>query len=232
MSKRIAIVEDEIELAKNYRAMFQRQGFDICLYSGRAEAEAAFARQLPDLVVIDIGLGDEPDGGFKLCAWLRARSRTLPIIILTALDSEIDEVSGLRLGANDYLTKDISEKLLMAHVTALLNQFEALLSKPDSDQAIAHGALVINLDRVSTTWNGEPIDLTMTEFWIVKELARAPGHLKSRKQLMGAAKIVVDDHTITSHIKRIRKKFKAVDAGANPIQTEYAAGYRWRSQTT
>ena len=232
MSKRIAIVEDEIELAKNYRAMFQRQRFDICLYSGRAEAEAAFARQLPDLVVIDIGLGDEPDGGFKLCVWLRARSKTLPIIILTALDSEIDEVSGLRLGANDYLTKDISEKLLMAHVTALLTQFEALLSKPDSDQAIAHGALVINLDRVSTTWNGEPIDLTMTEFWIVKELARAPGHLKSRKQLMGAAKIVVDDHTITSHIKRIRKKFKAVDAGANPIQTEYAAGYRWRSQTT
>jgi two-component system OmpR family response regulator len=232
MSKRIAIIEDEIELAKNYRAMFQRQGFDVCLYSGRAKAEVAFARQLPDLAVIDIGLGDEPDGGFKLCSWLRAKSKTLPIIILTALDSEIDEVSGLRLGANDYLTKDISEKLLMAHVTALLNQFEALLSKPDSDQVIAHGALVINLDRVTTTWNGEPIDLTMTEFWIVKELARAPGHLKNRRQLMGAAKIVVDDHTITAHIKRIRKKFKAVDAGADPIQTEYAAGYRWRSQIT
>lgn len=232
MSKRIAIIEDEIELAKNYRAMFQRQGFDVCLYSDRADAEAAFARQLPDLAVIDIGLGDEPDGGFKLCSWLRAKSKTLPIIILTALDSEIDEVSGLRLGANDYLTKDISEKLLMAHVTALLNQFEALLSKPDSDQVIAHGALVINLDRVSTTWNGEPIDLTMTEFWIVKELARTPGHLKNRRQLMGAAKIVVDDHTITAHIKRIRKKFKAVDTAADPIQTEYAAGYRWRSQIT
>ena len=229
MPKSIAIVEDEAALSANYRGIFERHGYRVASYPDRPAAMTAFDQRLPDMVVIDIGLGDEPEGGYELCRALRAMSAELPIIFLTARDSEIDEISGLRLGADDYLTKDISEPHMMARVNGLFRRIESLRQAPASDDVTSVGELAINWDRMSVTWAERPVELSVTEFWIVGCLARRPGHLKTRQQLMDAANIVVDESTITSHFKRIRRKLKEVGPDADPIQTEYGIGYRWRA---
>ncbi|MFO7305501.1 MAG: proteobacterial dedicated sortase system response regulator [Gammaproteobacteria bacterium] len=228
MRKLIAIVEDEPALRDNYAAAFERHGYAVRGYGSRQEALDAFRIRLPDLAVIDVGLRDEPEGGFELCRELRAMSAELPIIFLTARDSEIDAVSGLRLGAGDYLTKDISLAHLIARVTALFRRIEALTQPSHRDQLITRGALVIDTARLHATWRDKPLGLTLTEFWIVHALAKHPGHVKNRQQLMDAANVVLDDNTITSHIKRIRRKFQAIDPGFDSIETMYGMGYRWK----
>ena len=229
MAKRIAIVEDEIAIRENYVAAFKREGYAVDAYEARGPALEAFAARLPDLVVIDINLKDDVEGGFELCRELRSRAPDLPIIFLTARDSEFDEVSGLRLGADDYLTKDISLPHLMARIAALFRRLDAM-SKPQAAQnRIKRGDLEIDTDRMMISWQGQPIGLTLTEFWLVHAMARYPGHVKNRQQLMDAAQAVLDDNTITSHIKRIRRKFVAVDADFDAIETVYGMGYRWLS---
>lgn len=230
MSRTIAVVEDEAPIRENYLDAFRRHGYAATGYGSRRNAHEAFADRLPDLVVIDIGLGDEPEGGFELCRELRARSATLPIIFLTARDSELDAVSGLRLGADDYLTKDISMPHLLARVGALLRRLEALERGAGTAGRIARDRLEIDPDCLEATWDGRPVGLTVTEFWIVHALARHPGHVRSREQLMEAASLVVDDSTITSHIKRIRRKFQAVDPAFDRLATVHGAGYRWLPQ--
>ncbi len=227
MSRRIAVVEDEAPIRENYLDAFRRHGFDAHGYPDRASAERDFAGGLPDLVIIDIGLGDEPEGGFELCRTLRARSQRLPIIFLTARDSELDAVSGLRLGADDYLTKDISIPHLMARVNALLRRLDALARPGPAPRGLARGHLEIDSDCLSVRWRGQPVDLTVTEFWIVHALARYPGHVRTREQLMAAASLVVDESTVTSHIKRIRRKFQRRDPAFDRLLTVHGAGYRW-----
>lgn len=228
--KRIVIVEDETAIRENYTEMLQGQGYEVTGFANRNSAEQAFAQQLPDLAIIDIGLGHEIDGGFMLCQSLRARSQTLPIIFLTARDSEIDTVCGLRMGADDYLTKDISMAHLAARIGALFRRIEAKDSPQEPEQTITQGALSLDLKRMRATWSEQPVDLTVTEFWMVHSLAKRPGHVKSRDELMSDAKIYVDDSTITSHIKRIRRKFQAIDSAFDCIDTVYGMGYRWDSQ--
>ena len=227
MSRRIAVVEDETPIRENYLDALRRQGYSAEGYADRSAAERAFGAALPDLVIIDIGLGDEPEGGFALCRTLRARSERLPILFLTARDSELDAVSGLRLGADDYLTKDISIPHLMARISALLRRLEAFERAPGAAGTIARGPLSLDPDCMTATWRERPVDLTVTEFWIVHALARHPGHVRSREQLMSAASLVVDESTITSHIKRIRRKFQHLDAGFDRLATVHGAGYRW-----
>ena len=227
MPHHIAIVEDEAAIAANYRDALQRQGFRVSLFRDRGTATAAFARELPDLAIIDVGLGDEIEGGFDLCRELRSRSPELPIVFLTARDSELDIISGLRLGADDYLTKDISQAHMLARIVALFRRVQALRSPEREEHVIQQGPLVLNLERMTTTWQSRPIELTVTEFWIVHALARPPGHIKNRQQLMESANVVLDDTTITSHIKRIRRKFQAADAEFAAIETAYGVGYRW-----
>ncbi len=229
MSQHIAIVEDEASIAANYRDALRRHGFRVSLFSDRAQATSAFARELPDLAIIDVGLADEIEGGFDLCRELRSRAPELPIVFLTARDSELDIISGLRLGADDYLTKDISQAHLLARIVALLRRVRALRAPEREEHIIERGLLGLNLERLSATWRGQPVELTVTEFWMVHALARRPGHVKSRQQLMDSASVVLDDNTITSHIKRIRRKFQAVDPGFSAIETAYGAGYRWSS---
>jgi two-component system OmpR family response regulator len=180
------------------------------------------------LAVIDIGLKDEPEGGFALCRDLRAMSAELPIIFLTARDSELDAVSGLRLGADDYLTKDLSLTHLLARVTALFRRIDALTQPASRDHVVTRGMLVIDTERLHAAWQEKPLGLTLTEFWIVHALTKNPGHVKNRQQLMDAANVVLDDNTITSHIKRIRRKFQCIDASFDGIETMYGMGYRWR----
>jgi two-component system OmpR family response regulator len=227
VAKRIAIVEDEAAIRENYAAAFRREGYAVDAYEARAPALDAFAVRLPDLVVIDINLKDDIEGGFELCRKLRARSADLPIIFLTARDSEFDAVSGLRLGADDYLTKDISLPHLMARIAALFRRLDALQKPHADDGRITRGNLDIDTDRMTVQWKGVPVGLTLTEFWLVHAMARYPGHVKNRQQLMDAAQAVLDDNTITSHVKRIRRKFLAVDTDFGCIETVYGMGYRW-----
>jgi len=229
VAKRIAIVEDEAAIRNNYAAAFRREGYGVDEYEARTPALDAFDIRLPDLVVIDVNLKDDVEGGFELCRELRARSADLPIIFLTARDSEFDAVSGLRLGADDYLTKDISLPHLMARVAALFRRLQAMQQPQAAESRITRGDLTIDTERMSIYWQDHPVGLTLTEFWLVHALARYPGHVKNRQQLMDAAQAVLDDNTITSHIKRIRRKFHAIDTGFDCIETVYGMGYRWLS---
>ena len=228
MAQRIAIVEDDPAIRANYAEALRRHGFEVAAYGGRAEALAAMKARLPDLAVIDIGLGTEVDGGFALCRELRALSATLPIIFLTARDSDFDIVAGLRIGADDYLTKDVSLPHLVARIAALFRRADLSRQPQAGEETLARGPLMLDLKRFTVTWRGNAVPLTLTEFWMVHALAKFPGHVKNRGQLMQDANLVVDDETITSHIKRIRRKFAAVDPAFDKIDTAYGMGYRWK----
>lgn len=229
MGKRIALVEDEQAIRENYTLSLRKQGYEVMAYENKQDAMVAFQTRLPDLAILDIGLGDDPEGGFELCRYLRAQSATLPIIFLTALDSEFDAISGLRLGADDYLTKDISLTQIMVRISALFRRIEALTQNLQlDDEFIEVDKLKLDINRFTATWDKLPIEITLTEFWILNALAKRPGHVRTREQLMEAAKAVVDDSTVTSHIKRLRKKIVALDKEFDKIETVYGMGYRWK----
>ena len=228
MGRSIAIVEDEPAIRANYADALRRQGYEVAAYANRREAMAGTLTRLPDLAIIDIGLEDEIDGGFTLCRDLRAKSEKLAIIFLTARDSDFDTVAGLRMGADDYLTKDVSLPHLLARISALFRRMDAVATHADADEILRRGKLMLDLKRMAASWNNQPVPLTLTEFWMVHALAKFPGHMKDRDHLMSEAKLTVDDATITSHIKRIRKKFAALDSAFDAIETLYGMGYRWK----
>lgn len=227
MARQIALVEDEVAIRENYADALRKQGYTVSTHSNRDEAMNQFRIRLPDLVLLDIGLEDEVEGGFDMCRELRNLSPTLPIIFLTARDSDFDTISGLRLGADDYLTKNITMPQLLARIAALFRRFDALQAPVEKGARISSGNLMIDVNCLHVEWKDEKIDLTLTEFWIVHALARNPGHVKNRNQLMDEANIFVDDTTVTSHIKRIRKKFREKDKAFDCIETMYGMGYRW-----
>jgi two-component system OmpR family response regulator len=227
MSRRIAIVEDDAALRENVADTLRHQGYEVASYADRLQALAAFRSRLPDLAIVDIGLGGEVDGGFTLVRELRAMSEQLPIIFLTARDSDFDLVAGLRLGADDYLTKNTSMPHLLARIAALFRRIDVMRSPPKIEETMDRGPLRLDLKRMTASWRDQAVDLTLTEFWMVHALAKYPGHVKSRDSLMSDANLVIDDATVTSHIKRIRKKFLAVDAAFDAIDTVYGMGYRW-----
>jgi two-component system OmpR family response regulator len=227
MARRIALVEDDPTIRQNYSDALGRAGYEVAAFGDRASATRALAARLPELAIIDIGLGADVDGGFELCRELRSSSSRLPIIFLTARDSDFDIVSGLRVGADDYVTKDVSLPHLLARIAALFRRADALSQPAEAEEVLHRGALALDAKRMVASWRGEPVSLTVTEFWMVHSLARHPGHVKNRDQLMRDAEMVVDDGTITSHVKRIRKKFLAVDGEFDAIETVYGMGYRW-----
>ena len=228
MDKLITIIEDEQHIGENYRDAFSKRGFKVSLYQDKASALLAMANQLPDLVLIDLGLGSDADAGFDICQQLRARSQTLPIVFLTARDSEIDEISGLRLGADDYLSKDIKIEHVIVRVTALLRRVEAYRESDQNKSDVLKGDLCINEDCMRVKWKEQVLEASVTEFWMIKALSDRPGHVKSKDALMSAANLHCEDNTITSHIRRIRNKFKVLDADFDQIETMNLAGYRWR----
>jgi two-component system OmpR family response regulator len=230
MAKTIAIVEDEPAIRENYADLFRRQGYQVDTYPGRSAASSALSRKLPDLAILDIGLGDEFDGGFELCRQLRSLSATLPIIFLTARDSDIDTVAGLRVGADDYVTKDVSLHQLSARVSALFRRADASRAESEADDELEDGPLLLSPEKMRVSWRSRAVELTVTELWILHALTRHPGHVKSREQLMEAADTYVDLATITSHIKRIRRKFQLIDPDFDAIEAVYGAGYRWVPQ--
>jgi len=223
----VAIVEDEPALRQNYQMALEKAGFATRCFADAGSALDDLATTLPDLALIDVGLGADSEGGFELCRELRSLSSTLPILFLTARDSELDVISGLRLGADDYLVKDITLAHLIARISALLRRTDALMTAATASAMLESGPLQLDSERLCATWNNETVDLTVTEFWLVHSLMRRPGQVKTRQQLMDAASVVLDDQTITAHIKRIRRKFTAIDGTFEAIQTVYGMGYRW-----
>ncbi len=228
MARNVAIVEDDPAIRANYADMLKKHGYQVSAFPDRKSATASFKTRLPDLALLDIGLGDEPDGGFSLCRELRAMSAALPIIFLTARDSDFDTVSGLRMGADDYLTKDVALPQLLARISALFRRADLLSQPPTSEEVLERGPLRLDMKRFQATWQEKVVDLTLTEFWLVHSLARFQGHVKNRDQLMKDAHIVVDDATITSHVKRIRRKFQSLDPKFEAIDSVYGLGYRWK----
>src|SRR5690348_10918842 len=184
MPRHVAIVEDDPAIRANYADMLKKHGYQVSAYADRKSAAAAFRTRLPDLALLDIGLADEPDGGFTLCRELRALSAALPIIFLTARDSDFDAVSGLRMGADDYVTKDVAMPQLLARISALFRRADLLAQPPAAEEVLERGPLRLDMKRFEVTWREKTVDLTLTEFWLVHCMARYPGHVKDRDQLM------------------------------------------------
>ena len=241
-TRMVAIVEDEDGIRESVIFALEREGHAAVGYGDGRLAWTAFEQALPALVVLDIGLPGMD--GLELCRRLRARSDALPIVFLTSREEEFDRVLGLEIGADDYLCKPFSMRELMARVKALLRR-ASLAATPGSPSPKAPGPaakaaealttagdLVLDADRYAAEWRGTPVRLTVTEFWLLEALARRPGHVKSRDQLLQAAyphDTSASDRTIDSHVKRLRRKFQEVDAGFDAIESVYGAGYRLRA---
>ncbi len=232
MGKRLMLVEDDVVIRDNYADILVEVGFKVDVFGNRRDAMAHFSNVPSDIALLDIGLEEEREGGFQLCSDLRQLSPTLPIIFLTSHGEEFDRISGLRLGADDYLTKDISLDYLVVRIEALLRRIEALTknghrSIENRAQNVLRGSLLIDQRKLLAFWKNHPVDLTLTQLWIIKELASDSGQVKSYSKLMRAANLVVEPNTITAHIKTIRDRFKAIDDNFNCIKTERGFGYRW-----
>jgi len=226
----IALVDDDRNILTSVSIALEAEGFEVRTYTDGDEALRGLTSRPVDLAVLDIKMPRMD--GMELLQKLRQNSN-MPVIFLTSKDDEVDEVLGLRMGADDYIKKPFSQRLLIERIRAILRRDQAARDPgpADPEEEIRRGELLLDSNRHACLWKGKPIELTVTEFLLVKALALRPGHVKSRDQLMDAAygeHIYVDDRTIDSHIKRIRKKFKAVDDSFSQIETLYGVGYRYK----
>ena len=233
MQNTIALVDDDRNILTSVSIALEAEGFKVRTYVDGAEALRGISTQPVDLAVLDIKMPRMD--GMELLNRLRQNS-DLAVIFLTSKVDEIDEVLGLRMGADDYITKPFSQRLLIERIRALLRRRHAAtegVQGKTGEAPIVRKDLVLDPSRHLCTWKGAQVSLTVTEFLILKALAQRPGHVKSRDQLMDTAygeHIYVDDRTIDSHIKRLRKKFKEADADFAQIETLYGVGYRYREQ--
>ena len=229
MQNTIALVDDDRNILTSVTIALESEGFKVKSYTDGTEALRALQTAPVDLAVLDIKMPRMD--GMELLRRIRENS-SLPVIFLTSKDDEIDEVLGLRMGADDYIKKPFSQRLLIERIRALLRRGQSAVDgETSAEAALVRGDLVLDSERHLCTWKARQVQLTVTEFLILKALASRPGHVKNRDQLMDAAygeHIYVDDRTIDSHIKRLRKKFKALDDDFNQIETLYGVGYRYK----
>ncbi|HSE77411.1 MAG TPA: response regulator transcription factor [Alphaproteobacteria bacterium] len=234
MPQTIALVDDDRNILTSIAMALEAEGYNVRTYSDGAEALRGLAQTPVDLAVLDIKMPRMD--GMELLQRLRKQSQ-MPVIFLTSKDDEIDEMLGLRMGADDYITKPFSQRLLIERIRAILRRQE-LAREPAqaaaaSEAPLVRGDLTLDPARHACQWQGHDVALTVTEFLLLKALAQRPGLVKSRDQLMDAAygeHIYVDDRTIDSHVKRLRKKFKSVDQDFAQIETLYGLGYRYRDK--
>ncbi len=232
MSHTIALVDDDRNILTSVAIALEAEGFSVQTFADGAEALKSLALNPVDLAVLDIKMPRMD--GMELLTRLR-RDSPVPVIFLTSKDEEIDEVLGFKMGADDYIRKPFSLRLLIERIRAVLRRADLASGDGDDDDAgtepkMVRGDLVLDPARHECTWCGQSVTLTVTEFLILKSLASRPGHVRSRDQLMDVAyddNIYVDDRTIDSHIKRIRKKLKATDPAFAQIETLYGVGYRF-----
>ena len=233
MARKVAIVEDDHDQRENYADALTKCGYEVSTYSNRPDALAGMENNMPDLAILDIMLEEEMDGGFDLCRDLRAKSPTLPIIFLTARDSDIDRVSGLRLDAWDYLTKPLNMQFLTVRINSLFRIVDSLNSdetEQEDDDILQQDKLLINPNSMTISWDNSELSLTLTEFWIIESMARRPGHVKTYDNLMQITRqSYVERNTINGYIRRIRNKFKQIDSSFDKIETVFGVGYRWKT---
>jgi len=230
MAQTIALVDDDRNILTSVTMALEAEGYNVSTYADGDEALQGLTETPVDLAVLDIKMPRMD--GMELLGKLRKSSR-MPVIFLTSKDDEIDEVIGLRMGADDYITKPFSQRLLIERIRAILRRAEAeqISQESGEDSAVRRGDLVLDPIRHLCIWREREVTLTVTEFLILEALAQRPGHVKSRDQLMDAAygeNIYVDDRTIDSHIKRLRKKFRDADDDFGHIETLYGIGYRYK----
>jgi two-component system response regulator ChvI len=231
----IALVDDDKNILASVSMLLEQEGYHVRTYSDGAAALTALTATPPDLAILDIKMPRMD--GLELLRRLR-QAQDLPVIFLTSKDEEIDELMGLNAGADDYIRKPFSQRLLLERVRAVLRRAEGKNAPPPANgveaakkEALTRGKLALDPQRHECTWDGKPVRLTVTEFLILQALAQRPGFVKSRDSLMDAAyddQVYVDDRTIDSHIKRLRKKFKVVADDFDAIETLYGVGYRYR----
>ena len=230
----IALVDDDKNILASVQMLLEQEGYHVRTFTDGASALTALTATPPDLAILDIKMPRMD--GLELLRRLRQVQENIPVIFLTSKDEEIDELMGLNAGADDYIRKPFSQRLLLERVKAVLRRAEAHKAAPPGTpeakkEALIRGKLALDPQRHECTWDGRPVRLTVTEFLILQCLAQRPGFVKSRDSLMDAAyddQVYVDDRTIDSHIKRLRKKFKQVDDSFEAIETLYGVGYRYR----
>jgi two-component system response regulator ChvI len=230
---KIALVDDDRNILTSVSMTLEAEGYQVATYTDGASGLEGLTSDRPDLAILDIKMPRMD--GMELLQQLR-RSSVMPVIFLTSKDDEVDELLGLRMGADDYIRKPFSQRLLLERIRTLLRRVEARSpdAPKDAQTAVVRGDLVLDSSRHLVTWKDRQVDLTVTEFLILQGLAQRPGHVKSRDQLIDIAygeHIYVDDRTIDSHIKRLRKKFREVDNDFAQIETLYGVGYRYKDGT-
>jgi two-component system, OmpR family, response regulator ChvI len=231
MQNTIALVDDDRNILTSVTMALEAEGYKVRAYADGSEALRGLSTNPVDLAILDIKMPRMD--GMELLNRLRQGS-SMPVIFLTSKDEEVDELLGLRLGADDYITKPFSQRLLIERIRALLRRESIAKAGAEGDigeKPLARGYLILDPARHLCTWKERQVSLTVTEFLILKALAHRPGHVKTRDQLMDAAygeSVYVDDRTIDSHIKRLRKKFKDIDDGFGQIETLYGVGYRYK----
>ncbi|MCK4938919.1 MAG: response regulator transcription factor [Rhodospirillaceae bacterium] len=226
MSHTIALVDDDRNILTSVSMALEAEGYEVRTYSDGEEALREISRNPPSLAVLDIKMPRMD--GMELLSELKKRS-DLPIIFLTSKDDEVDEAMGLRMGADDYIKKPFSQRLLIERIRAVLRRLDPASGSGD---LITRGHLMMDTSRHLCTWKETQVNLTVTEFLLLHALAANPGHVKSRDQLIDAAygeNIYVDDRTIDSHIKRLRRKFRAAVPDFDEIETLYGVGYRYKA---
>lgn len=232
MTQKIALVDDDRNIVISVKLALESEGFSIVTFHDGEEAYTGILKEKPDLAVLDVKMPRMD--GMELLTKLREVS-SVPVIFLTSKDDEVDQVIGLRLGADDYITKPFSQRLLIERIKSVLRRYAGTTTKApaqqDSSHIITRGLLELDDSRHLCKWRGQSVNLTVTEYLLIKALAITPGHVRSRDQLIDAAygeSVYVDDRLIDTHIKRIRRKLKEVDSNFDGIETLYGVGYRYK----
>ncbi len=234
---RIALVDDDRNILTSVAMTLEAEGFEVETYNDGQSALDGFNKRMPDMAVLDIKMPRMD--GMDLLQRLRQKT-SMPVIFLTSKDDEIDEVLGLRMGADDYVKKPFSQRLLVERIRALLRRQDALAGEAieeteetEETKIMVRGELIMDPLRHAVKWKGSDVSLTVTEFLLLQALAQRPGFVKSRDQLMDVAyddQVYVDDRTIDSHIKRLRKKMRNTDDEFSAIETLYGIGYRYNEE--
>lgn len=233
MTQKIALVDDDRNIVMSVKLALESEGFAVVAFHDGEEGYAGILAEKPDLAVLDVKMPRMD--GMELLTKLREVA-TVPVIFLTSKDDEVDQVIGLRLGADDYITKPFSQRLLIERIRSVLRRYAATIPVKQGDihdqsYLITRGSLELDDSRHLCKWKGETVNLTVTEYLLIKTLAISPGHVRSRDQLITAAygeSIYVDDRTIDTHIKRIRRKMREIDKNFDEIETLYGVGYRYK----
>lgn len=226
--RQVLLVEDNDVLRGNYHAILSGHGFEVAACGSRAEAVQALGLRSFDVCILDVALGPDDEGGFELCRQIREQDRQAAIIFLTERDEDPDRISGLRLGADDYLSKTISSKYLVARIIALVRRIDALTrDRPAAGVAGDASSLRIDDQLSRAYWQGRPLDLSLTQFWMLRDLFNNRSEVRSTSELMSAASITVQANTVVAHIKAIRAAIQEISPDFSAIRSERARGYRW-----